>query len=403
MKRRPRTGNSKAIESNKPLTSSENKIGLVLSGGGARAAYQVGALKALIPYLSKDSNNINVIIGSSIGAINGLLLGACLKEGMMSSIIQLEEVWRERTFRNTFRGSPSAAFLRAIRTAVMQYMSPGPSPTSDAIFDPTPLMERVDQVITSRGGLSPEDRATHLEAIAVMTTVEGSKDTGRRPLLFLSSHKELSTEQMQGASFEVYYFKTLTAKHGFASAALPSVLPPVELDTDHGQVRLVDGGISQNVPIDPAARLGAEKIIAIDISGRDWWLNRYGEEHDKRPDWELEAGSDTFCLRPPETFILRPQQPLGPILKDSVKSSTRKFMSAVGPIWPVFTLLKNKLGEEVAYETMTYAALDQDYLSGIMERGYQETMAKLKGHEEPTYETKKKIENNLASSNNLNC
>lgn len=358
------------------------KTGVVLSGGGSRAAYQVGALKALIPYLKQESNPINIINGSSIGAINGLLLAACLKNGIETSVDQLENLWRERNFKNTFLGSPSGAFFRAIKMAVLQYMAPGPNPTNDSIFDPTPLMKRVDEVIESHGGLSIEDRAPFLESVAVMTTVEGEQ---RRPLLFLCSQNEVAPEALTGASFEVCYFKTLTAKHGFASAALPSVLPPVEIDTEHGRVQLVDGGISQNVPIDPTVRLGAERIIAIDISGRDWWLDRYGESHDTRPDWEIPAAADTFCMRPPETFYTRPQKPLGPLLRECVAGSRRKFISAVGPVWPVFSLLKNKLGEEVAYETMTYVALDEDYLAGLIERGYNETQTMLKDRLEPEF------------------
>jgi predicted acylesterase/phospholipase RssA len=360
------------------------KTGIVLSGGGARAAYQVGALRALVPFLKKESNPITIINGSSIGAINGLLLAACLKNGIEPALDQLEMLWRERNFRNTFEGSPSGAFMRAIKMAVLQYMSPGPNPTSDSIFDPTPLMKRVDEIIELHGGLSIDERASHLESVAVMTTVEGEQ---RRPLLFLSRQEEVDDSALIGASFEICYFKTLTAKHGFASAALPSVLPPVEIDTDIGKVQLVDGGISQNVPIDPTVRLGAEKIIAIDISGRDWWLDKYGEPHDTRPDWEIPAGADTFCLRPPETFYTRPPEPLGPLLKDCVGHSRRKFITAVGPVWPVFTLLKKKLGEDVAYETMTYVALDEDYLAALIERGYEDTKARLKDQSEPEFAT----------------
>ncbi len=394
MKRRPREAGKPSFTMSTtrdfhPVT----KGAVVLSGGGARAAYQVGALKALIPYLKQDSNPINIIIGSSIGAINGLLLGACLKHGIEDAVEQLELLWRERTFKNTFKGSPSGAFLRAIKMAVLQYMAPGPNPTSDSIFDPSPLMHRVDSVITARGGLSPEERAPFLEAVAVMTTVEGVE---RKPMLFSCSHKQFSVDELLGASFEVCYFKTLTAKHGFASAALPSVLPPVEIDTDHGKVRLVDGGISQNVPIDPAVRMGAERVIAIDISGRDWWLTRYGEAHDTRPTWEIEAKAETFCMRPPDTLMLRPQRPLGGLLKDSVSRSTRKFIAAVGPTWPVFQLLKRKLGEEVAFETMSYVALDPDYLSGLIERGYEETRAKLKNQLEPEFKSADQLESDIS-------
>jgi predicted acylesterase/phospholipase RssA len=176
----------------------------------------------------------------------------------------------------------------------------------------------------------------------------------------------------------VCYVNELNAKHGFASAALPSVLPPVEIDTEKGRVRLVDGGISQNVPVDPAVRLGAHRIIIIDISGRSWWFDHYGEPHDTRPTWEVPAECDTFCLRPPQTLTIRPASALGPLLKAAVGTSHKKFMNACGALWPLFTLVKAKLGEDLAYEVMSYGALDPDYLNALMEQGYHDTVALLR-------------------------
>lgn len=370
MKRYPQPTNKRSISVSKPLSTQAGDIGIVLSGGGSRAAYQVGALKALSGHLDNAQFPISAVVGSSIGAINGLLLAACLKAGISTAISEMEDVWKERTFRNTFKGSPSSAFFRAIRVAVLQYMSPGPNPSSGAVFDPSPLMARIDGVIRDHGGLQPENRSPQLQSVAVMTTIEGSE---RKPLLFLSSHKKIDDAVMRGASFEICYVDSLSAKHGFASAALPSVLPPVEIDTDRGKVRLVDGGISQNVPVDPAVRLGAARVIVVDISGRDWWLDRYREPHDTRPEWEVKAGSDTFCLRPPETFVVRCRTPLGPVLRAAVGKSSSKFIHSVGPVWPVFSLLKNRLGEDVAYEVMSYVALDPDYIQALIEQGYNET------------------------------
>jgi predicted acylesterase/phospholipase RssA len=374
MRRKPQEDSNPSVGFKKSTLDTSGNLALVLSGGGSRAAYQAGALRALIPFLS-EKNPFSIIIGSSIGSINGLVLGAALKEGLPQSVDVLSDLWRERTWRNTFAGSPTGSFFRAIKMASIQYFSPGPSATNLAIFDPSPLMHRIDEIIDSYGGLAPHVRDPKLQAVAVMTTVEGF---ARRPLLFASTHQRISPEVLEGASFEVCYREQLHAKHGFASAALPSVLPPVEIDTDEGTVRLVDGGISINVPVDPAVRLGAEKVIVIDISGRSWWLDRTGESHDTRPTWEVESAHSTFCLRPPETFTLRPKGSLGSVLKSSVSRSTAQFIKSVGPIWPVFTLLKNKVGEEVAYEAMSYVALDEDYILGLMELGYNETKAFLK-------------------------
>ncbi len=370
MRRRPQERHKPSISFATQKLSRRLDVGLVLSGGGARAAYQAGVLRALLPYLEEKDHPISVIIGSSIGAINGLITAACLKRGLSHAVEQLHELWIERTYRNTFANSPSHAFLKAIKVAATQYLRPGPHASADSIFDPSPLVQRVDQVLTEHGGLHPDHRNPELRAVGVMTTLEGAQ---RKPLLFLSSKEPIPPEVMRGATFNVLYRDELKAKHGFASAALPSVLPPVELDDEGQTLRLVDGGISQNVPVDPTVRLGAQRVIVIDISGRSWWLDRYGEEHDTRPTWEVPAELQTFCLRPPETLVLKPQTALGPLLKEAVGSSTGKFISAVGPVWPLFTLLRKKLGEDIAYETMTYVALDRDYIQGLLERGFNDT------------------------------
>ena len=374
MRRIKQDGDSPAVDVPKSLTGS-SAVGLVLSGGGSRAAYQVGALKALAPYLESTKSKISVVVGSSIGAVNGIVLSACLRHGVARGIEELEGVWRQRTYRNTFNGSPSMAFLRALKVAFLKYSSPNPDATRVSIFDPEPLRKHMDEVIDANGGLSPDKRDPALQAVAVMTTIEGKQ---RKPLLFLSARQKIEPELLRGASFDVQYVETLSAKHGLASAALPSVLPPVDLDVDGGKVTLVDGGISINIPVDPAVRLGAERCIVIDISGREWWLRHYGQASDTRPDWEVAAGHDTFCLRPPETFVMKNQNPLGPTLKNSVAGSTRSFISALGPTWPIFSILKKKMGEELAYEFMSYVALHPDYLSALIEQGYNETTAILK-------------------------
>ncbi len=374
MTRHPQSPDGPAVKMRRSFDSSDGDVGLVLSGGGSRAAYQIGALKALAPYLLKHENPVSIIVGSSIGAINGLMIGATYGLGLESALSLTEDVWRERIFRNTFDGTPSMAFFRAVRMATLQYLAPGPNPSTAAIFNPRPLMRRVDGVIDDHGGLAPDALKGSLHTVAVMTTVEGPQ---RKPLVFVSSKKAPHTDLLKGASFEVSFVKRLHAKHGFASAALPSVLPPVELDTEHGQVRLVDGGISMNVPVDPAARLGAEQVVIVDISGRQWWHDRYKEPHDTRPEWEVKSASDTFCLRPPETLVLRNQDGLGKLLKASIGSSNKKFIEALGPVWPVFKLLKRKLGEELAYEAMSYVALDPDYLGALIEQGFNETYHKL--------------------------
>jgi len=351
-----------------PTPDPNRCFGVVLSGGGARAAYQAGALKAISDYVSAKGP-VSIITGSSIGAVNGITLGGCLKLGYDRAVEKVLELWRERNFRNTFAGAPSMAFVRAIRVAILQYANPGPKSTSVSIFDPTPLMNRIQGIINEAGGLNPKDRAPSLKAVGVMTTLEGEE---RKPLLFVSARERISDALMAGANFDTCYTDSLGVAHAFASAALPSVLPPIEMDLEARNIRLVDGGICDNIPIDPAVRLGATDIVLIDISGKKWWLDRYGMPHYTMETWEVPAKVGTFCPLPTGVLEIRNTIALGSLLKEAVGRSTREFMKALGPTWPIFQILKSRMGEELAYEVVSYVALHPDYIDALIDKGYSD-------------------------------
>ena len=367
----------KEIPANDRRLLAPDSLGLVLSGGGSRGAYQVGALKALAKVLTNERDQIRVIVGSSVGGVNGIILGGCLRLGFSEAVSYLDSIWRERTFRNTFRGSPSRAFVRALQVALVRYSSPGPVATSVAVFDPTPLRDRIDDVLneitgTDRGGTYLSDS---VHAVGVMATIEGK---ARRPVVFACSRAAISDEDMRGTSFSISYVERLSAAHALASAALPSVLPPVKLSVADETVKIVDGGISDNFPVDPAVRLGANRIINIDTSGRRWWFDQYKEPHDTRPTWEVPAQDDTFCMMPMGGFEIVNNSGLGSVLKATAGRSTKDFIAALGPVWPIFRILKRKLGEDLAYEVLSYVALHPYYFEALLELGFKETEEKLK-------------------------
>src|SRR5262245_8466429 len=95
-----------------PVQQPQPILGLILSGGGSRAAYQIGALQALVPRMEELGLEINIAAGSSIGAVNCIVLDGCFHIGFGTAIEAMARLWRERTFRNTFSGHPSRAFLR---------------------------------------------------------------------------------------------------------------------------------------------------------------------------------------------------------------------------------------------------------------------------------------------------
>jgi predicted acylesterase/phospholipase RssA len=359
----------------KKVKTSGSNLGIVLSGGGSRAAYQVGALKAIYEETSISKEKIRVVAGTSIGAVNSLILGAGMRHPMSHSLSLLEKLWVKRTYRNTFSGHVSKTFLRAVQVAMLRYRSPGPVASTISIFDPTPLRQEVDTAISELGGIVTDNFHPDLLSVAVMTTMEGVE---RKALLLSVCRNSPPASSLSGATFELLCLKELTAAHGFASAALPSVLPAVDLNIEKREVRLVDGGICDNIPVDPALRLGADAILLLDSSGRRWWFDHYKEPHDTRPEWEILAKESTFCVVPSRMFESVNTSPLGLLLKQAVGKSTKNFIEALGPTWPIFRILKHKMGEELAYEVLSYAALHPDYITALIELGYNETKVSLK-------------------------
>lgn len=352
--------------------TTNDKIGstaLVLSGGGARGAFQVGCLKALVSVSNLKSTDIGAITGTSIGAVNSLIIGAGIKHSLSDVVERLEMVWKNRTYKTTFSGHISKTFLRSIQVAMLRYKSPGPVASKVSIFDPGPLIREVDSVMQYYGGLSTNTLPEHLNAVGVIATLEGQE---RKPL-FIGICRNREVVDLEKCTFETLYLDSLTAAHGLASAALPSVLPAVDLNVDKKEIRLVDGGISDNHPVDPALRHGTTKAILLDASGRNWWFDHYGEAHDTREKWEVPSKDDTFCALPAQIFKAANNDPLGSLLKEAVGSSTKDFIAALGPTWPIFRILKHKMGEELAYEVLSYAALDKQYITALIDAGYKET------------------------------
>ena len=69
---------------------------------------------------------------------------------------------------------------------------------------------------------------------------------------------------------------------------------------------------------------------------------------------------------------------LGEVLKQTVGRSTRDFIEALGPTWPIFKILKHRMGEKLAYEVMSYVALHPGYFEALIDIGYRETLTPLK-------------------------
>ena len=241
-----------------PVTPATNLRGLslVLSGGGARAAYQVGVLQFLsreFPFAIPE-----ILTGVSAGGINAAFLAA-RQEPLPRRVDELAEMWSNLRIDEVFRVDQDL-WWRAVRWAG-RLVSGGKSPLRPAksLVDTQPLRELLARELYANSdglieGISQSLRAGWLSAFALTAS---SYTTGQS-ITWVQTREDCAMpawERPQRKSEAC----ALRVDHVMASAALPFFFPAIEIDGAwYG-----DGGIRQTAPLSPAIHLGATRILAV--------------------------------------------------------------------------------------------------------------------------------------------
>src|SRR5256886_117753 len=238
------------------MTDVDSPLALVLSGGGARGAYEVGVLRyvlgKLIPRLG-DSARPRIFSGTSVGAINACAVAAH-HDLPDFAVGQLAERWRQLSLEHIFRlgWSDLGGLMRWILGSARDG---GPR----SLLDAAPLAELVRSVIPWRNlhqGVS--DRRV-LGVTVSATDVE----TGHT-VVFIETEDQSHRLGSSGDRAIDWTVVRLTPQHALASAAIPIIFPTVRVA---GRM-YSDGSLRQNTPIAPALRLGAGRVLVIGLRTR---------------------------------------------------------------------------------------------------------------------------------------
>lgn len=243
--------------------SQPGKTALILTGGGARAAYQVGVLQALqqIRREAGDrsrSNPFPIISGTSAGAINGLAL-ACQADHYDLALRLMVEVWRdfksEQVYRTdslgVIRSGAKWLTLFSLGWAMARWRRARPR----SLLDNEPLREFLPQLF--RTERLPQLMAEgHLDAVAVSAS---SYTTGEHVTFYDSARPIEPWARSQRLSVR----DDLSVNHLMASAAIPFVFPAIPLSVQGRAHYFGDGSMRQAAPISPAIHLGADRILVI--------------------------------------------------------------------------------------------------------------------------------------------
>lgn len=221
----------------------------MLSGGGARAAYQVGVLAAL----TEEFRDLHfpILTGVSAGAINTLFLAAH-RGPFAEAVARLGEHWSRLTVEEVFRVRPFGLGRAALRWLAQAAFGRGRGPTAlRGLLDTAPLRRFLARHLDP-GGVAHNVATGRLRAAALTTT---SFATGYT-VTFVEGAPDVALWQR---ARRVAAAARLTIDHVMASSAVPILFPAVKI----GDAFYGDGGVRQAAPLAPAIHLGARALLAI--------------------------------------------------------------------------------------------------------------------------------------------
>lgn len=365
-----------------------NNTALLLPGGGARAAYQVGAIKALAE-LTQDQqqSQFPILCGTSAGALNAV--GLASRTGSFAEAADwLEELWLALRYDHVYRTDWWGVIRNAWRLFLSLFNSGVAVGRPVGLLDNLPLKNMLRAKINF-SGISENIKAGRLSAVSVtaMNYTEGDS----------VSFFQGGPDNAEWQRWRRYGLPTpIELRHLIASSAIPTIFPPQRI----GRNYYGDGALRQLAPISPALHLGADKVLIIAVSGHK---KKYAKPYSRlrspafgqilghllnsafidslesdiemleRINELIELGSchghgfEERPLRRVAPYIISPSQDIDTLAADYIKdlpSSIRSFLRVTGSG-------NHNGGVNIA----SYLLFTEPFCKVLMEMGYNDTMA----------------------------
>lgn len=361
----------------------EPVTGLVLPGGGARNAYQVGVLKAIAEILPEDENNpFPVITGTSSGAINAISI-ATMAGQYRESIGLLEDIWMNISVDKVFRTDTWTA-LKSGFIWTISMIGGGLIPINPKfILNNRPLRKLLETQLNRDNVQEAIDRGD-LRAVGISAS---GYDSGMSFCYYQGIDDIKPWKRTQRCGIPC----TLELDHLMASIAIPIIFPAVKVNGEyHG-----DGTMRESAPLSPALHLGANRLLIIgiqdeiaasEVKKNDGYpsvgqivgyvldtlfmdslnadierLNRINLTISETKDNRVEV-NDTI-LRPIEFLVISPSANLGEVVERHVKKapgSIRTLLRSMGAL--------NREGHPL----ISYLLFESGFCRELIELGYQD-------------------------------
>src|SRR4051812_7292265 len=233
-------------------------VALVLAGGGARGAYEVGALSVLFPALDEAGLRPRMVVGTSVGAVNGTYVASRAHEPVERVTAEGEEIWRGLRWDQVARPLASPGALERLALYLGE-IAGVPGAEVPALLDPAPLAETLAETVSFEQIHRNVDDGL-LEAAAVV----GTSALTSRSVVFHDGGEPPGDDAIRGID---YVSTALAPEHARASAAIPGLFPAVRVERPEPAAGwYFDGGTRLNTPIKPALALGADRVVIVALN-----------------------------------------------------------------------------------------------------------------------------------------
>ncbi|MCE2594583.1 patatin-like phospholipase family protein [Motilimonas cestriensis] len=226
---------------------------LLLTGGGARAAYQVGVLKAIAELYPRNHHSpFNILCGTSAGGINIAAL-ACYASCFRLGVKKLDFMWRNFRTNQVYQTDMLQLSGKILRNFCASFQADYAYKPGFSLLDNTPLRELLNRYME----FERIDRNILAGAINAAAITASDYTTGDSISFFQSNgnHQPWQRAKRKGVN------AILNAEHLLATSAIPLLFPPCQIGQDY----YGDGSVHQLSPLSPAIHLGAEKILVISL------------------------------------------------------------------------------------------------------------------------------------------